>query len=632
MTARHAARPSGAHSDSPGGVRPYRARHALHNRSVGGRVLAAGLVSTMAATVLITPSAAAWLTQEWDVAALGVINCETIDLYTSTASGRFLSANLLGLPLENIAEIDDVQVTGSPSELGQTDVVSPAGATPLGDHAYSNPLSVALLNQALTLDLSGLLQLPLDTSTGVLNQYAQALVTGDATGASGAVLDSGAVNLEPSLTGPQAPSIATLSLDDVVTSILGEGGAALVGEVTALDLQLGAVAGLASLDACVADYTGTLTGSLVRDYLIASLGLQVDSPLVSDLTGVVTTAVTDLETQLNNLTSSNTGLVAGLTSGLTTLLGGLLTGLQLGNIVIDLQATWDFTAVTDLLDNTISDAGGVVEIDLATGVVSVDLAALVDPVNGLNGADPNTEVLINAAMITQLENAISSALGDWADQVGVALDEAINAITLTGTVSIMLQALGLDVVEVGLTLTDASLASLLTNSAPPAQAAITVDALGLVECPPDIITNPVGYAVSVIVCPVVGLLTTTLSGGLQGVVGAAVSNLLTAITTDLGTNLDILTDATTSPLVELLSYLTYGLLGEENALRVASLLINVQNDPLTGNPEPSDWSGVPDGRYDVAALRLGVLGLLGTGNDVDIVLAKGSVGPNTIAP
>lgn len=626
MSARHTARPSGAHSDHPGGARPYRARHALHTRGSTGRVLAAGLVTTMVATVLITPSAAAWLAQEFDYAAVGVVDCATTTDYQSTASGRFLSADLLGNPLATIAAVDGVQVTAVD---GRADQVTPSGAIPLGNHAYANPLTVEVLNGALTADLSGLLLLPLDTSTGVLNQYAQALTSGDATGASGAILDSGAVNLEPTLTGPQAPSIATLSLERVIASVLGTGGADLVGEVTALDLQLGAVAGIVSYDACIADYTGSLVGSLVRDYLIASLALQVDSPLVGDLTTTVGTAVTGLETQLNSLTSANPGLLAGVTSGLTTLLGGLLTDLQLGDISIALTADGNFAAVTDLLDDTISDAGGLVTIDLATGLVSVDLATLVDPVNGLNVADPNTEVLINAAMITQLENAISDALGAWAAQVGAALDTALDAITLSGSVTIMLQALGLDVVEVGLALDGASLASLLTNSETPPEAVITVDALGLVECPPNIITNPVGYAVSVIVCRLLATLTTTLTGGLQGVVGTAVSDLLTAITTDLGTNLDTLTDATTSPLVELLSRLTSGLLGVDG---VASLLINVQNDPLSGGPEPGDWAGIPDGRYDVAALRLGVLGLLGAGQDVDIVLATGSVGPNAVTP
>lgn len=627
MSARHIARPSGAHTGHPGSARPYRARHALHSQGSAGRIVAAGLVTTMAATVLVTPSAAAWLAQEFDYASVGVIDCATTTAYESTASGRFLSANLVGVPLPTIAAIDDVQVTVVD---GQPDQVSPAGATPLGNHAYSNPLSVSVLNDALTADLSGLLLLPLDTSTGVLNQYAQALTSGDSTGAAGAILDSGAVNLEPTLTGPQAPSIATLSLENVITSVLGTGGAGFVGEVTALDLQLGAVAGIATLDACVADYADTLVGSLVRDYLIASLALQLDSPLVGDLTTAVSIAVTGLETQLNSLTDEQSpGLVTGITSGLTTLLGSLLTDLQIGAIDVALTANWDFSAVTALLDDTISDAGGLVEIDLATGLVSVNLAALVDPVNGLNGAAPNTEVLINATMITQLENAISSALGAWAADVGTALDAALDAITLSGSVTIMLQTLGLDVAQVGLTLTGASLASLITNSETPPAAVITVDALGLIECPPNIITNPVGYAVSVIVCPLLDTLTTTLTGGLQGVVGTAVMDLLTAITTDLGANLDTLTDVTTSPLVELLSLLTSGLLGVDG---VASLLINVQNDPLTGNPEPGDWAAIPNGQYDVAALRLGVLGLLGTGQDVDVVLATGSVGPNTRTP
>ena len=83
------------------------------------------------------------------------------------------------------------------------------------------------------------------------------------------------------------------------------------------------------------------------------------------------------------------------------------------------------------------------------------------------------------------------------------------------------------------------------------------------------------------------------------------------------------------PIVQFLDFLLSGLLGVNG---LASVLINVQNDPLTGNPEPPDWAGIDPGQYDVAAIRLGVLGLLGGGNDLDVVLAKGSVGPNVFQP
>jgi len=626
MTPRHAHRPEGAHTDHPHGLRPDRARDAKRVRGSTERVVAAGIVTALAATMLTTTTAAAWLTHEFDHATVGVIDCATTTDYASTASGRFFSAHLASAPLEPLAEVDGVQVTVID---GHTDQVSPAGAISLGDHAYSNPLSASMLNGQLDIDLSSLLFLPLDTSVGVLNQYAQALTTGDATGASGAILDSGAVNLASDVTGPQAPSIATLSLTNVIGPILGAEGAGLIDGVTALDVRLGAVAGIATLDACVADYMDSLIGSLARDYLIGSLALRLDSALVADLVGTVDLAATAIESDLNGLTADTPGLVEAMSSELSGLLTGDLAALQVGSVDVSLVGEWDVSAVADVLNDTISDDSGLVEIDLASGLVTVDLAALVDPVNGLNGADPNTQVVINSAMISQLENAVSSALSSWAAQVRGAVDEALDTVTLTGSVAVTLQALGLDVVDVRLDLTGASLSSLLTNSAATPEAVITVDALSIVRCPPHALTNPLGYAVLVIVCPVLPALTTVMTDELQGVIASAVTTLVTAIATDLSSNLAGLTGVTTSPLVELLSRLTSGLLGDGG---VASLLVNVQNDPLTGGPEPSDWVDIPTGQYDVAALRLGVLGLLGAGQDVDIVLATGSVGSNSISP
>lgn len=59
---------------------------------------------------------------------------------------------------------------------------------------------------------------------------------------------------------------------------------------------------------------------------------------------------------------------------------------------------------------------------------------------------------------------------------------------------------------------------------------------------------------------------------------------------------------------------------------VVALTVNAQNDPAAGGPEPADWTGLDPGRYDVAALRIGVLDALGQSN-VRLYLGRGSVGP-----
>lgn len=579
-----------------------------------GSLLAAGLV--------VAPSSAAWQEQEYVTASsLGVIDCATTDSYSSTASGDFLEANLLGASGRSLVAIDGVTASVA---AGGTPTVDPPTATDLGGGAYANPLSVSVLNNALAIDLAGVLSVPLGTDAGLLNQYARVATTGTSAGASGAVGNSGAIDVARANPGPAAPTVASLSLDTVIAAALGTEGAALVGEIASLDLRLGAVAALAVLDMCQADYTDSLVDTLRRDYLVAGLDLDIVSPLVTDLSSTVAAAVAELETTLNSLGTSNTALVGSIAAGV----GGLLTAagildLTVSGVGVNLVATSDFSAVRALLDDTISDSAGLVRIDLATGTVRVDTAALFDGANGLNGLPPNSEVLINAAMVTALESAVAAALGQWAADVSSALDAALAAITLSGTVTVDLAALGVTVIRGTLTLSEASLSQLVTNSTTAPAAVVSVETLVIV-CPAGALDT-----LSLLVCPLVGPTTAVLTDGLQGVVGSSVQTLLDATRSTLSTTLSQLTGAGTSPLVDAVSRLTAGLFG---AGGVASLLVNVQNDPLTGWPEPASWAGIPNGRFDVAALRLEVLGLLGVGSDVELVLARGSVGPNVHVP
>ncbi len=59
---------------------------------------------------------------------------------------------------------------------------------------------------------------------------------------------------------------------------------------------------------------------------------------------------------------------------------------------------------------------------------------------------------------------------------------------------------------------------------------------------------------------------------------------------------------------------------------VLVLKINAQNDSTGGTP-PDRWSSIPTGgQYDVAALQVGLVGMLDL---LDLFLARGSVGVNT---
>ena len=91
----------------------------------------------------------------------------------------------------------------------------------------------------------------------------------------------------------------------------------------------------------------------------------------------------------------------------------------------------------------------------------------------------------------------------------------------------------------------------------------------------------------------------------------------------------------TAPVVTLLSTVLNTYLGVNG---LVSLRANIQNDSAAGNaPDPTtgpypDWEAgtlaVPEGRYDVAALGVGVLNVGGPGANVNLELARGSVGVN----
>lgn len=61
---------------------------------------------------------------------------------------------------------------------------------------------------------------------------------------------------------------------------------------------------------------------------------------------------------------------------------------------------------------------------------------------------------------------------------------------------------------------------------------------------------------------------------------------------------------------------------------VVSLTVNAQNDPVSGSTEPVNWATLAAGRYDVTALRIGILDVVGA-NNVHVYLGRGSVGANT---
>lgn len=593
---------------------------------------AAGVVglAVMGLLVATVPGAAlsnaSWTDNEWvsatsgDEPGVGTLDCEVNDIFSTRGAGRFLSGELLTFDLDSIASIEGVVVTND----GTTATATPPTATSLGDDAFANPLSVTALN-AINLQLSGLLQLPLGNSTGVVNQYGQAVGLGAPTypsgysvGAAGAVNDSGGIALTPEPPGPGVPTVAQVSLDALLEDAVGTDIANIVDDLAGLDLSVGAVASAAILEACPAAWDGTQAAvydNLIRDYLVAGLSTSLESPLLSDLVTTVDTAVEDIETLVNGVASDD-ALLDDILNGVLGELAPLLGALGLGTPSITASATIDLSAVQTLLNTPITDSNGVFSIDLGASpaTITINLAALFDSVNGLNNQAPNTQVLIDGDMINDLSLAVATALTEWVGDLETALDAAVNAVDLTIDIAVPLTFLALEAgtLDISLTGTPSTLAldSTFTCTNPANVVGCTTGAA--LELTVDLAGPAIALVVQGIVAPVIA-----------APLGLIVDTLILAI------------PALTAPIVTFLGDALSSLFGED---ALVSLVLNAQNapDPAEdlGYPEPG-WapldpfvaSPFETGRYDVSALRLVVLG---TADTVEVDLARASVGSNSL--
>lgn len=526
----------------------------------------------------------------------------------------------LGVMLDTLAEASGTRVTNN----GSVTTPSPSGAmaVPGLQSAFADPLNVTALSGVNVNLGQGILELPLDTSTGVLGQFGQARGNGLAAGASGFLTNTGGIGLKPAA---GYPELATLRLSQLLGSV-NPGVASTLAEVTDVSLTSGAVAGRAANDACVAAWASSATTGLVREYLAASVRTEITSPTVGSLITGVAGTINSLERTVNELTDTakptNTSAVGTITSGVTTLLNGVLGSsgqgsiLRLGSVEVSiLSASIDLTAVRGLLTTTISDPGGVLMITPSSGAIRVDTAALLQAAypgsyaQGLNGLPPNTNLLADPAIATALTGALTTTLNGWLNSVTTALTAAINALTINVSTTINLEvSVVLVVLPVWVAIghiaasTTGTLSSLTTSTS-------------LVLLPG--LLPVVTALLSGILSAVLNLLLSTLVSGLGGIVANAVNGVVNVFRTLPGA-----VTALTTPILNAVSnvYTRLFLSG------VVAVTVNAQNDPLTGNPEPADWASLPARRFDVAAVRIGVLDALGA-SAVRLYLGRGSVGP-----
>lgn len=443
------------------------------------------------------------------------------------------------------------------------------------DGVNGDPLSVTALD-ALTVNLTGTAQalstiLDLNTSTGALNQSAYANQSGAAWGGSGAVDATGAINTANA--GPDAPALATLDLQTVLQAAedrLGVGTndalSDLIASVANLRLIIGAAAGIAASDA-------GCDPAIERDYLLAYLRTSLESP-----------TVTALSSALRTFAGANTTITldaGSLLNSITSLLPTNLTNLQ-----AVLSVTLNTAAITGTLPTA---SGSALQLDLTNtsgdGQVTVDLGAVLGyPSTGLNGLDPNTRLFADAPAPTP---SVTTIVDEWLN----ALLSDLVTVNLTVSANVTLLGVPLTSVDV-LKIENATLASIADGTATIQLLSVTV--LGQsIQIIPDL-TGPnrdgiLSALLDTVTTQVKDLL--SADGGVNAALGA-VNDLLADL-------FDVLED-------------------------VLVLKINAQNDS-TGTP-PDRWSSIPTGQYDVAALQVGLVGMLDL---LDLFLARGSVGVNT---
>jgi hypothetical protein len=349
------------------------------------------------------------------------------DSTRSYSAGRFLSGSIGGTNLDTLAQVRGV-----------------TAANPGNPGANTNPLDLTLLT-AIPINVPGGLDVnvadflsPDNGSAGVVNQYAGASGTGTATGASGAVGNTGAV-LAPG--NGQFPAEAKISL----------AGGALSGinnNLAGVDLTLGALSSVTRVDG----------GTPSRKYQIGDLTLTADVPLLKTLVAGVDDAINDLgavnsvtipptgtdicavvggtlnittATLLDTLTTLGLGALATTIDGLLTTLG--LTTVNACSLPPGVGALLDNAQLNDLLESlvtvNITGLSGVTNglgtvvggdgaaLDLNSGIITLDLEAILATAKvDLNNLPPNTDVLqyLTTGLIQ--------------DKIGSVLDTAVNDI------------------------------------------------------------------------------------------------------------------------------------------------------------------------------------------------------------
>lgn len=588
------------------------------------RWAATAVVAALVAVFGVVSTSATWVDREWVSGTAGTLDCTSNDqAFSSRGQGRVLSGNLLGLDLDTIAEVSGVEVTHD--GIGVS--VDPPGSAPVPGRAdaYFNPLDVTALS-VINAGAAGGLTIPLDTPLAALGQYARARADGTAAGASGYVTGTGAIALAPE---GGYPELATLDLSALLGALNHDLGELLPG-IANVSAEVGAVAGRAHLDGCGLKWADP--DALTREYLASSLALVVGTPTVGGLAQVISGTVATLEDTVNGLGSAGSehSVLGALTTAITGLVNGVAgTGtLHLADLDVDLSATVDTSALQNLLATPFASADSVVTIDLAEDQVRIDTAALLAKAyseeNGdrLNALPPNTNLLADPQVLDTLTGSLLGAVTELVGEINGLLTQAIDAVAvdLSVVLTLRVSALGHNLIEIG-TVTasvEGSLADLVGGTLE-ASISYKLKGLGLLG----VVLNPI---VNGLLKGTNGLLA-TLTKDLAATAADVIETALFGLRILPGTAGDL-----AAPIVGAVSGLYTKLFLDE----VVGITFNAQNLPTPGPgpgpaPGPADWDSLTDGRFEVAAIRIGVVDALAQ-EGVRLYLGRASVGPVAVAP
>lgn len=590
--------------------------------------MAVGLAATA------VPATAAWVDTEWLTATdtVGTVDCAALTDGESRSRARVLSGSVLTTDLDTVVAVSGVSAWAGDGLTGHEPETAQPAQGP--GNAWADPLAVTALGD-IGADVTGVLQFPAGTGTGVYGQYARAGGDAGSAAAAGMINDSGAIALSDA-PDDGTPAFATLSLSGLAAASGAGSVADLVPALSDASLSIGAVASSARLDGCLSAWGTGPYQHLARDYFLAGLALEAASPPVAAVGTSVIGAIAELDAEVASVGASGQ-LLQSLTAVLA---GGLtvpgVTGLGTPTVK-SLTLTPDFTSVASLVAQwPLGPAGELGSVDIGTGAARLDLGAVLGPAggpsSGLNGQPPNTTLLADpgSSTVAAAVRQLLAGTGGLAEQVDSVIGAALGAVAVTLVLAVPVTVLGgVDAGAVVVTVSD------LLGSRPNVSGGFeaTTCTLGGLLC------GLVKTAVD-----------TLLDDGLVDGVLTALTTLTPQLAAAVRTALRDATDATRLGLASMLGQ--GGSLTDHAADALSSALdalfgaggllavtVNNQNAPdpavaVAGNAEPAWAADLPgertspyrSGVYRVSALRIASAGALGTVLMLD--LATSSVGPN----